>query len=273
MLLPHKLSLCFSITACYMLFSKPLSLHCLLTLFFLFASLRLLLLIEHLTLLYFALLYSISFPTLYKRCRYCPPHLLFISFYLHGLPDSSITPRWDRAETCLKRSQLSLHSILYGPPAKMSGFGNDHRRSSRGDRDRRRERSPDRRDRAVYGRRDDRQGYDDLHAAQYSQQYDQRQRNDEGVRGVYGGRGGYRGSDRGDYSHHDQYSSSRARSSSEMLRDLPDVVPRPTNGGALTLNDLPVKGTMGRSVRIALNHFVVQSLPVVKVQSSVLNVL
>lgn len=145
----------------------------------------------------------------------------------------------------------------------MSGYRDDRRRSGRDDHgsDRRRERSPERRDRnSSYGRRD----YEDR-AAQYGQG------TGDGGRGGFRGRGGYRGSDRGGYDQrsdrggYNQRSSSRVQSSLETLPDLPEVVPRPPNGGALTLSDLPLKGTLGRLVRIAVNHFVILSLPIVKV--------
>ena len=141
----------------------------------------------------------------------------------------------------------------------MSGYRDDRRRSSRdNNNDRARERSPARRDRNhSYGRRDERQGYDEVRAAQYGQ------RTDDGGRGAYCGRGDYRGSDRGGYS---QRSSSRALSST--LPDLPEVIPRPANGGLLALNDLPIKGTLGRPIRIALNHFLMETLPIVKVSYS-----
>lgn len=133
----------------------------------------------------------------------------------------------------------------------MSGYRDDRRRRSQDhhNNDRDRERSPERRDRnASYGRR---QANNDTRAAQYGH-------SDDGGRGPYRGRGG---SDRESY----RISSSRAASSVERLPDLPEEIPRPANGGALVFSDLPVQGTLGRPIRIALNHFALLSLPIIKV--------
>lgn len=133
----------------------------------------------------------------------------------------------------------------------MSAYRDDRRRSSQDhhNNDRARERSPERRDRnPSYGRP---QGYNDARAAQYGHS-DNR------------GHEGYRG--RGD-SNRESYQSlsSRAPSSVERLADLPEEIPRPANGGALVLSDLPVKGTFGIPIRILLNHFTLLSLPIIKI--------
>jgi hypothetical protein len=141
----------------------------------------------------------------------------------------------------------------------MSGYGD--RRQGGGGRDYR-ERSPDRGDRPPYRERDD--------------GYGGRGRDD----GYRGGRGGGRGG-RGDYGGGrgggSYGSSSRGGSPyssglAELLRDLPETVPIPEKGARL---DLPVRsqrGTAGRQIMISVNHFRIQSLPVVKVMFALPNI-
>ncbi|MCJ1420408.1 hypothetical protein MMC32_006765 [Xylographa parallela] len=161
----------------------------------------------------------------------------------------------------------------------MSGY-NDPRRTS--DRDRRRERSPSRDTSRDSRSRDDSHGrgrpqgnYDEYSNVQYGRSGhgsydDSRSRG----RGGYGsdrgyGRGDSRSSSRGDFSNDRRGSrgdsTHHSSASAEKLPDLPLSVPIPENGRELRLKTRDGCGTVGRALTIAVNHFVIQSLPIVKV--------
>ena len=160
----------------------------------------------------------------------------------------------------------------------MSGY-NDPRRTS--DRDRYRERSPSRdtsgdsRSRDGSHGRGRQQGYDDYRNAQHSRSshnnYDDSRSRD---RGRYGsdrgyGQGNSRSSSRGTTSNDRRGSSTSfihpSSASSEKLPDLASSVSIPENGGALRLETCEGRGTVGRALTVAVNHFAIQSLPIVKV--------
>ena len=122
-----------------------------------------------------------------------------------------------------------------------------------------------------------------------------------GTRGGYGGYGGYRGGysgrdqrerspDRGhernyrDRSRDDRnpyhggrggrdqpFNQGRGRDMSdapiESLSSLPSEVSIPSSGGRLDLVVPPSKGTLGRPVNLQVNHFVIQSLPTIRVRA------
>ena len=137
----------------------------------------------------------------------------------------------------------------------MSNWRGGRGDSSRGYRERggyggrdRRERSPERGDNRQY--RGDRSSYGRSSDDRFSYQQPQGSR-DRDFRGTdQRGRGGY------------------AQSvPSEDLPSLPSEVSIPQSGARLIL-DLPSpKGNLGRSVNLFVNHFVIESLPTVKVRA------
>ena len=139
----------------------------------------------------------------------------------------------------------------------MSGYGEDRRRG--GGRDYR-ERSPHR------SRYDDRprdrdRAYDDRargHDSSYMAPQRARGRDDRGSDAR-----GYGPSGRG------ESANPPSVSSGEKLPDLPKEVTIPKDGRRLDLPVRPAEGTIGRSLTIAVNHFPVESLPVIKVSSEV----
>ena len=150
----------------------------------------------------------------------------------------------------------------------MSGH-NDPRRSS--DRDRYRERSPSRDDSRDSGLRDGshnrgRQHSDTQYGRSGNGGHDEPRSRGRGSRGSNReyGRNSSRGNfgddreDRGGLTH-----SSSA--SSEKLPELPSTVPIPESGGELRLQARQARGTAGRTLTVAVNHFVIQSLPVIKI--------
>ena len=120
-----------------------------------------------------------------------------------------------------------------------------------------RERSPPR----DHDRRDNRsrdyrqQSYNDHHRAQYGSS--SRAESESSGRSGSGYPGGTYGSDRGNHP--------SAGSTGEKLPDLPETVPIPKNGARLDLALRPIAGTAGRPVEVLVNHFEIQTLPVVKV--------
>ncbi|MCJ1286708.1 hypothetical protein MMC26_006054 [Xylographa opegraphella] len=89
-------------------------------------------------------------------------------------------------------------------------------------------------------------------------------------RDIYGGTRGYNRGDRQLASHSNERGNSTdsthpSGASAERLPELPSSVPIPKNGGVLRLETRDHCGTVGSAITVAVNHFAIQSLPIVKV--------
>ena len=126
------------------------------------------------------------------------------------------------------------------------GPGGNYRESNLRDA---RERSPDRRDERRY--RNDRHRRDD-------QPYDDR-------RGQYNRGQNHRGQTHRDQIHRGRGGGYAQHTQDEGLPPLPSEVTVPKSGGRLAL-DVPLpKGKLGRPINLLVNHFIIQSLPTIKV--------
>jgi hypothetical protein len=117
------------------------------------------------------------------------------------------------------------------------------------------------------GRDERSQPYDDRYGASQRGAYD-RGRGDSRGRGREYSRGAYGGDQGGAITRKDTTFPSSV-SSGEHLPDLPEEVPIPKDGRRLDLPLRPAEGTVGRPLTLAVNHFAIQSLPIIKVCSAV----
>lgn len=119
----------------------------------------------------------------------------------------------------------------------------------------------------VRGRDERPQPHDDRYGASQRGAYD-RGRGDSRGRGREYTRGGYGGDQEGVITRSDTFHPS-AMSSGENLPDLPEEIPIPKDGRRLDLPLRPTEGTIGRPLTLTVNHFAIQSLPIIKVCSAV----
>ena len=141
----------------------------------------------------------------------------------------------------------------------MSGYDGypQGRRGSRDDR----ERSPPRRDSRDYrGERSDSRS-----ASQYGQRDDPQNQRVERRFHRDEIRGQSHGQERGHFRDDRGSGSSSSQGSSEKLPELPLDVPVPKSGREINLKRAEPQGTAGTAIVVAINHYVIKSLPVIKI--------